>query len=197
MRRPNRMPTAPSFAGAEAGAPAPAPRVRAGSEAWPRRAFNGTLAALAWAAAAGGCTRAERAPDFRYTLLDGTTGEGSRLAGRVVLVSFWATTCGSCLAGMPRMVALHREFHPRGFDLLAVAMQHDPPARVASYAETHRLPFGVVIDNTGEVGRAFGDVRVTPSGFLIDRRGLVAERWTGSPDFGRLRAHIERLVAAV
>lgn len=196
MHEPHRMPAAPSCAGAEP-TPQPAdPGEQADRQAWHRRGFNGALAALAWAAAAGACRRVEQAPDFRYTLLDGTSGDGRRLAGRVVLVSFWATTCGSCLTGMPRMVDLHREFHQRGFELLAVAMRHDPPARVAAYAETHRLPFGVVIDNTGEVGRAFGDVRVTPSGFLIDRQRLVAERWTGSPDFGRLRARIEKLVVA-
>jgi peroxiredoxin len=196
MREPHHMPASPSCAGVEPTPQRADPRGRADRRSWHRRGFNGALAALACAAAAGACTRVERAPDFRYTLLDGTSGEGRRLAGRVVLVSFWATTCGSCLTGMPRMVDLHREFHPRGFELLAVAMKHDPPARVAAYAEAHRLPFGVVIDNTGEVGRAFGDVRVTPSGFLIDRQRLVTERWTGSPDFGRLRAQIEQLVGA-
>lgn len=172
----------------------PAATVRTGPEPlWSRRDFA-CAAALVWSAAAAACSRTERAPDFRFTLLDGTRRDGRALSGRVVLVSFWATTCGSCLAEMPQMVALHHEFHPRRFDLLAVAMSHDPPARVASYAETHRLPFGVVIDNTGEIARAFGGIRVTPSGALIDRRGLIAERWTGPPDFDRLRARIARLL---
>ena len=163
---------------------------------WTRRGFAGGTAALAWSAAAGGCSRAEHAPEFRYTLLDGTRGDGRALSGRVVMVGFWATTCGTCLSEMPQMVALYRDLHPKGFDLLAVAMSHDPPARVASYAETHRLPFGVVIDNTGEIARAFGGIQVTPSGALIDRKGMITTRWTGPPDFGRLRAQVERLVDA-
>ena len=40
---------------------------------------------------------------------------------------------------------LAKEMEARGFDTLAVAMQYDPPAHVANYAETRRLPFGVVI----------------------------------------------------
>ena len=176
--------------------PEPATPTARSTAGWTRRGFAGATAALAWSAAAAGCNRAEHAPQFRYTLLDGTPGEARALSGRVVLIGFWATTCGTCLSEMPQMVALHRDFHPKGFELLAVAMRHDPPARVASYAEAHRLPFGVVIDNTGEVARAFGGIQVTPSGALIDRKGMIATRWTGPPDFGRLRARIERLVAA-
>ena len=42
-------------------------------------------------------------------------------------------------------------YEQKGFDTLAVAMSYDPPAYVANYAETRRLPFGVAMDSTGEI----------------------------------------------
>lgn len=147
--------------------------------------------------ALGGCGRGESAPDFGYTLLDGVRRHSRELRGKVVLVNFWATTCAVCLAEMPQLVELYREFAPRGFELLAVAMSHDPPARVAHYAQSRQLPFAVVIDNTAAVARAFGDVRATPSAFLVDRRGAIVLRRTGALDFERLRRDLERSLSAI
>jgi peroxiredoxin len=135
------------------------------------------------------------APDFRYTLLDGTRAEGRDLRGQVVLINFWATTCAICIAEMPQLAAMHTRLRERGLTTLAVSMSYDPPARVAHFAESRGLPFGVVIDNTGEIARAFGDVRATPTTVVIDRRGQIVKRITGSPDFGALAKQLEELLA--
>jgi peroxiredoxin len=135
------------------------------------------------------------APQVSYTLLDGTPAQLGELRGKVVLVNFWATTCVTCIEEMPRLVATHEKFRARGFETLAVAMSYDPPASVAMYAESRRLPFGVVIDNTGQVARAFGDVRLTPTTFVIDRRGQIVRRYVGEPDFDALHALVEQLLA--
>lgn len=147
------------------------------------------------AAALAGCGRRESAPDFGYTLLDGSRHDSAALRGRVVWVNFWATTCSTCVAEMPRVVTLHQRFRAQAFDTLAVAMSYDPPASVARYAETRQLPFGVVIDNTGAIARAFGDVQATPTSFLLDKHGGIAKRFTGAPDFAALPGTIEALLA--
>ncbi len=153
------------------------------------------LAMLAAAAAAAGCGAREAAPEFGYTLLDGSRRSSAALRGQVVLVNFWATSCSTCVAEMPEIVATHRRFSARGFDTLAVAMQHDAPALVADFAESRGLPFGVVIDNTGAIARGFGDVRLTPTTFLLDKRGGIAQRTVGTPDFAALHGLVERLLA--
>jgi peroxiredoxin len=155
-----------------------------------RRVVQAGLAALALP----GCDRREASPSFSYTLLDGSVGQSQALRGKVVLVNFWATTCAVCVKEMPRIVATHGRFQQRGFDTLAVAMSHDPPAHVANFAESRRLPFGVVIDNTGAIARAWGDIKVTPTTFVVDRRGAIAKRYVGEPDFTALHALIERLL---
>jgi len=155
-----------------------------------------TLAALALACAAAltGCAR-ERAPEVSYTLLNGQKASSQQWAGKVMLVNFWATSCATCVKEMPQIVATHDKFKTRGLDTLAVAMSYDPPAFVSRFAETRQLPFGVAIDNTGAVAQAFGPVQMTPTTFLINKRGEIVKRYVGEPDFLALHELIEKLLA--
>jgi peroxiredoxin len=161
--------------------------------------LTGTAAAgLAFIGIAGlsvGCGQRETRPHFRYTLLDGTQRDSAQLGDKVILVNFWATTCAICIAEMPHWVELHRQLQPAGrFEILAVAMSYDPPARVAHYAESRSLPFGVAIDITGAIARSFGDVRVTPSLFLLNPHGLVAHRYVGKVNPERVKRDALALV---
>jgi peroxiredoxin len=160
------------------------------------------LAVVALASGAGlstamlaGCSRAEQAPPVSYTLLDGRRGDLASLRGHVVLVNFWATSCAPCVEEMPAMVANWRRFSPQGFETLAVSMAYDAPALVANFAQSRALPFPVVIDNTGEIARRFGDIQYTPTSLLINKRGEVVRRWVGKTDFAALAPLIAQLDA--
>lgn len=152
------------------------------------------VAVLAWFALGAGSSRTS-APAVDYTLLDGTRGNIARLKGQVVLVNFWATSCTTCVKEMPRIIETYQKYRGRGFETLAVAMEYDPPAFVASFVQTRSLPFGVAIDNTGEIARQFGQVRVTPTTVLINKRGEVVKRYVGEPDFPALHALVEQLLS--
>jgi peroxiredoxin len=141
------------------------------------------------------CGGRDPAPSIRFTKLDGSAGSTEALRGRVVFVNFWATSCTTCVAEMPEIAATHRAFAPRGYETLAVAMQYDPPAFVSNFAQSRALPFPVVIDNTGAIAKAFGDVQLTPTSFLLDKQGRIVKRYVGAPDFAALRALVERLLA--
>jgi len=150
------------------------------------------------AAAFGGyawISRPEAAPDATFTRLDGSRSSIAQLKGQVVLVNFWATTCTTCVHEMPRVVATHEKFKSRGFETLAVAMSYDPPASVIHFAESRRLPFTVVIDNTGSVARSFAPIEGTPTTVLLNKRGEIVKRYVGEPDFVALQALVERLLA--
>ncbi|MFL6699787.1 MAG: TlpA family protein disulfide reductase, partial [Vitreoscilla sp.] len=69
----------------------------------------------------------------------------------------------------------------------------DPPALVANFAQARALPFGVVIDNTGEIARKFGNVQFTPTSLLINKRGEIVKRWVGKTDFAALAPLIDEL----
>ena len=159
--------------------------------------FIGAVAALAIAASGGlyFATAAQAAPQSTFVLLDGSIKTTGDLMGRVTLVNFWATSCVTCVAEMPKVIATYEKYHPRGYDTLAVAMSYDPPSYVVNYAQSRKLPFNVAIDNTGAVAKAWGDVQLTPTTFVVNKRGEVVKRYVGEPNFAELHQLIEKLLA--
>ena len=111
------------------------------------------------------------------------------------MVNFWATSCTSCVAEMPELIATYNKFKDRGYETVAVAMSYDPPSYVVNFAQTRQLPFKVAIDNTGGVARAWGDVKLTPTTFLLNKRGQIVKRFVGTPDFVELHQLIDKLLA--
>lgn len=131
------------------------------------------------------------APPAHFVSLAGDRVAMNELRGKVVLIEFWATDCATCVKEMPQLVATYNKYHAHGFETIAVAMKYDPPNYVLAYNDRHRLPFKVALDPMGELARAFGDVRLTPTTFLVDKRGVVVARMLGARDFARLHALIE------
>ena len=141
-----------------------------------------------------GCA-AERAPESSFVLLDGKTVTSKQLQGKVSLINFWATSCTSCVAEMPDLISTHNKYKDRGYETVAVAMSYDPPSYVVNFAQTRKLPFMVAIDNTGVVAREWGDVKLTPTTFLVNKRGEIVKRFVGTPDFSELHQLIDKLLA--
>jgi peroxiredoxin len=135
------------------------------------------------------------APNSTFVLLDGSRKTSADLRGKVTLVNFWATSCVTCVAEMPKIIATHDKYKARGYETLAVAMSYDPPSYVVNFAETRKLPFQVAIDNTGAVAKAWGDVQLTPTTYIVDKRGQIVKRFVGEPNFDELHQLIEKLLA--
>ena len=152
------------------------------------------LAAFATALLAG--CGSDAAPPSTFVLLDGSSQTTQDLKGQVTLVNFWATSCTTCVAEMPEIVATYDKFKGRGYDTIAVAMQYDPPSYVVNFADTRKLPFKVAIDNTGAVAKAWGDVQLTPTTYIVDKQGQIVKKYVGAPDFAELHKLIEKLLAA-
>jgi thiol-disulfide isomerase/thioredoxin len=153
------------------------------------------VAVIAIGAAIFVSTGASAAPLSTFVLLDGSSKTTADLKGRVTLVNFWATSCVTCVAEMPKVIATYDKYHGKGYDTLAVAMAYDPPSYVVNYAQTRKLPFNVAIDNTGAVAKAWGDVQLTPTTYLVNKRGEIVKRYVGEPNFAELHALIEKLLA--
>ncbi|MCX7627333.1 MAG: TlpA family protein disulfide reductase [Methylophilaceae bacterium] len=134
----------------------------------------------------------ERAPRVMFTTLDGRQIATEALHGKVALINFWATSCPGCVAEMPKLVETYRQYHAKGFEVVAVAMSYDPPSHVVNYAKKHALPFPVTLDADGRLAAAFGDVQLTPTSIVINRDGHVVQRVVGELDFAKLHAMLDR-----
>lgn len=149
------------------------------------------LAAAVWLMPAG----LSRAPAVTFRTLDGQRMELAELRGRPVLVTFWATTCPGCIAEMPHLIDLYRRLHPAGLEIVAVAMSYDPPNQVLAMRERRGLPYPVALDIDGGIARAFGDVKLTPTSFLIDPDGRIVFHKIGEMDMAALEETIRGFLA--
>jgi peroxiredoxin len=136
------------------------------------------------------------APDVTFTTLTGEKISSKSLQGKVVMVNFWATSCTTCVAEMPHMVQTYNQFKGQGLEFVAVAMSYDPPNYVANYAQTRSLPFKVALDTSGALALAFGDVKMTPTTYLIDKQGKIIKRYLGEPDWDALHKLLGKELAA-
>lgn len=129
--------------------------------------------------------------ETEFVLLDGHKISLASLRGRPVLVSFWATTCAPCVQELPDLIRLYQEWHPRGFELIAVAMPYDPPSLVQQFVQQRGVPYPVALDLDGKVTTAFGGVPYVPTAFLLAPSGRIELQYTGRLDM----AKAERVLA--
>ena len=142
-----------------------------------------------------GTACADKAPGVSFQTIRGEVYGPTQYTGKVMLVNFWATSCTTCIKEMPGLISTFNKFKDRDFDTVAVAMSYDVPAFVVNFADTRQLPFKVALDLKGEAARAYGQVQITPTTFLIDKKGRIIKQFVGEPNFTDLHSDIEKALA--
>jgi len=163
--------------------------------AWIKPAIACAVILALAAAAYASLTTSTPAPAVTFINLKGEKITSDSLRGRVVMVNFWATNCATCVKEMPQMVDTYNKFKGQGLEFVAVAMQYDAPNYVINFAETRKLPFQVALDSGGDIAKSFGDVKLTPTTFVIDKNGKIIKRYVGEPDFASLHELLQKAVA--
>ena len=156
------------------------------SRAWVKPLIAAVALAVIGAVAYVTLSKRPVAPEVTFVTIKGEKIAPEDLRGKVVMVNFWATSCTTCVAEMPQMVETYNKFKNDGLEFVAVAMSYDPPNYVVNYADTRKLPFKVALDTDGSAAKAYGDVSMTPTTFVIDKDGKILKRYLGQPDFPAL-----------
>jgi peroxiredoxin len=133
------------------------------------------------------------APDVTFTTITGKKIELRKLQGKPIIVTFWATDCASCIKEIPRLIELYNQFHPKGLEIIAVAMYYDPPNHVVNMTKAKQLPYDVALDLKAEHAFAFSQVRLTPSTFLISPSGHIIMQKTGKFDIAKMKRQLNNL----
>ncbi|MEK7237754.1 MAG: TlpA disulfide reductase family protein, partial [Nitrospirota bacterium] len=111
---------------------------------------------------------------FELTTLDGKVVKSSELAGKVVLVNFWATWCGPCKEEMPSLARLQKQLDPAQFVLLTVTTDLQRQG-IVHFLSQLGVSLPVLFDEDQEVSRSFM-VRGLPTTMVIARDGTLAGR---------------------
>ena len=114
---------------------------------------------------------------FELTALDGTVVKSSELAGKVVLVNFWATWCGPCKEEMPSLARLQKQLDPAQFTLMTVTTDLQRQG-IAHFLSQLGISLPVLFDEDQEVSRSFM-VRGLPTTIVIARDGTLVGRAVG------------------
>ncbi|MGC1456241.1 MAG: TlpA disulfide reductase family protein [Nitrospirota bacterium] len=136
------------------------------------------------------------APEFTLINVNGGKGSLSEYKGKVVLLNFWATFCGPCKAEMPSLNSLFLSYQKDDFIVLAVSTD-DSEKPVQSFIRKKAIAFPVLIDKDQEVYFEKYGVIGLPTSFLIDRDGLVREKFLGDRpwDAPEMKEKIEKLLS--
>jgi peroxiredoxin len=117
--------------------------------------------------------RSRHHADFTLADLSGKQWNLRALAGKVVLVNFWATWCPPCRKELPDLEALSQRFGSRGLVILAIS--DEDAGKVQPFVAEHTLTYPVLLDPGRKVNDLF-QVEGIPKSFVYGREGkLVAE----------------------
>jgi thiol-disulfide isomerase/thioredoxin len=130
--------------------------------------------------------------DIKFTAVDGREVDVSKMPGKVVLVDFWATWCGPCVAELPNVKAAYDKLHAKGFEIVGISFDDDKD-KLTAFVSEKQMAWPQYFDGKGwgnKFGQQFG-VQMIPAMWLVDKKGNLRDIQAG----GDLEAKAAKLLA--
>ena len=128
-----------------------------------------------------------------FTDLNGKEIDLEKMKDKVILIDFWATWCGPCIAEMPNVTAAYETYKDKGFEVVGISLDEDKAA-VVKFIADNKMPWPQFVDGKGwenELAQRFG-IRSIPATFLVGKGGRIVASNLRGPD---LEAAIEKALA--
>jgi peroxiredoxin len=119
-------------------------------------------------------TNGAKFPDFSEKDLLGNPLSLSQYENKIVLVEFWATWCGPCVAELPNIIQAYNKHHSNGFEVIGISLDQDEQ-KLKSFLKAKELPWVQYFDGKGwqnKLAAKYG-IDSVPATFLLDRQGKI------------------------
>lgn len=134
-----------------------------------------------------------KAPNFVLNTQDGKSIELKKLAGKVVVLNFWATWCPPCRAEIPGMLEVYSRYKGKGLEIVGVSLDREGWDKVKPFIERMKISYPVVVGD-GRLVDAYGGIDAIPTTFVVDKRGNIVERHVGYLDKQRFEDLVKKLL---
>ena len=141
---------------------------------------------------------------LQFTAVDGRKVDTAKMKGEVVLVDFWATDCGPCVAELPGVKAAYDKFHDQGFEVIGISCDTDK-AKLERFLKEKGYPWPQYFDGKQQEENKFTQqfgIDGIPHMFLLDKNGILrfdivraGDRFHPKGDTTSLEQKIEELLA--
>lgn len=125
--------------------------------------------------------------------VENETLTSKQLAGKTVLVNFWATWCAPCLKEIPTFNHLYEKYKDK-FEIVAVLYEHDKdPQELDAFIKKYNIKFPVLVgEENFRMAKAFDDVKRVPESFVYGKDGKFLEKFIGVVDENILEKYITK-----
>lgn len=116
-------------------------------------------------------------PDFLEKDITGAPLSLGQYKKKVVLVDFWATWCGPCVAELPNVIAAYQKYHPKGFEIVGISLDQSESA-LKSFIKEKSMTWPQYFDGKGwenKLSRKYGIMSI-PATFLLDGDGKIVAK---------------------
>ena len=113
-------------------------------------------------------------PDFQVKDLEGKPLSIANYKGKVVLIDFWATWCGPCVAELPNVLAAYDKYHKDGFEIIGISLDSDQ-TKLEKFIKDKKMTWPQFFDGKGwknELGQKYG-VNSIPATYLLNGEGII------------------------